>query len=142
VSRVHYRASPARTAANSEFLVDRAIRLAKAAGATTTLRTSWPPVLAHIHSTLRIGARIRDSLLDEYAESHAVRGLFVADNFALPNSLGGANPTLTTRALATRSAKRIVRRYFNGSAWVGKVEPVSSIAPAVTAAVAAAPRGG
>jgi glycine/D-amino acid oxidase-like deaminating enzyme len=32
-------------------------------------------------------------------------------------------PDPETQALATRTAERIVRRYFNGSAWVGKVEP-------------------
>lgn len=61
---------------------------------------------------------------------------------AQPNSLGGTNPNLRTRALATRTAERIVGRYFNGGAWVGKVDSVSSIAPAMTAAVAAAPHSG
>jgi len=133
---MHHRARSARTAANRAFLVGKALELVKAAGATATFRTNWPPVLAHIHSTLRVGSRESDSVLDEYAEARAVRRLFVADNSALPNSLGGANPTLTTQALATRTAERIVQRYFRGHDWVTKEQPTSSIAPIVTAAVA------
>jgi hypothetical protein len=36
---------------------------------------------------------------------------------------------------ATRTAERIFRRYFRGDAWVTREAPVSSIDPAVTAAV-------
>jgi hypothetical protein len=70
--------------------------------------------------------------------------LFVADKSALPNGLAGANPTLTTQALATRTAERIVTCYFDGKPWVGKGDPVSSIDPTVTLAVAATahPKGG
>jgi choline dehydrogenase-like flavoprotein len=135
-SRCIHRARSARTAANRTFLVGKGLELVKAAGATATFRTNWPPVLAHIHSTLRVGSRASDSVLDEYAEARAVSRLFVADNSALPNSLGGANPTLTTQALATRTAERIVQRYFHGHDWVTKEQPTASIAPIVTAAVA------
>jgi choline dehydrogenase-like flavoprotein len=126
-----------RTLANREFLAGKAIELVRAAGAVAVLRTSWPPVLAHIHSTLRMGASALDSVLDTNAEARAVRRLFVADNSALPNGLGGANPTLTTQALATRTAERITTRYFDGDPWVGAGDPVSSIDPAVTRAVVA-----
>jgi choline dehydrogenase-like flavoprotein len=136
---VHHRQRSTRTAANREFLVGKARELMTAAGAVAVLRANWPPVLVHIHSTLRMGANAADSVLDENAEARAVKRLFVADNSALPNSLGGANPTLTTQALATRTAERIVSRYFNGKPWVGKDGPVSSIDPAVTLAVAALP---
>ena len=132
---MHHRARSARTTANREFLVGKAFELLRAAGAIAAFRMNWPPVLAHIHSTLRMGARSSDSVLDEYAEARAIRGLFVADNSALPNSLGGANPTLTTQALATRTAERIVRHYFDGDEWVTQQPAVSSISPAVTAAV-------
>ena len=134
---MHHRTRSARTAANREFLVGKALELVRAAGATDAFRMNWPPVLAHIHSTLRMGTRSTDSVLDEYAEARAVTRLFVADNSALPNAVGGANPTLSTQALATRTAERIVRRYFDGDGWVATREPVSSISPSVTAAVAA-----
>jgi choline dehydrogenase-like flavoprotein len=130
----HRRRSP-RTRANREFLVEQAVRLARAAGAAAVFRVDWPPVLAHIHSSMRMGHDAGDSVLDEHAESRSVARLYVADNSALPNSLGGANPTLTTQALATRTAERIFVRHFGGAAWVGDEEPVSSVAPAVTHAV-------
>jgi choline dehydrogenase-like flavoprotein len=132
---VHHRARSPRTVANREYLVGKALELAHAAGAVATLRTNWPPVLAHIHSTLRLGSSAADSVLDEHAEARMVSRLFVADNSALPNALGGANPTLTTQALATRTAERIVQRYFDGDPWIADASPVSSIAPAVTTAV-------
>jgi hypothetical protein len=58
--------------------------------------------------------------------------LFVADNSALANSLGGPNPTLTTQALATRTAEKIFRRYFDGDPWVRAETPVPSTDPRVT----------
>jgi choline dehydrogenase-like flavoprotein len=70
-------------------------------------------------------------------ESLAVERLFVADNSSLPNALGGPNPTLTTQALATRTAERIFVRYFGGDPWVGRESPVSSVDDSVTAAVVA-----
>jgi choline dehydrogenase-like flavoprotein len=93
--------------------------------------------MLHIHSTMRMGADPATSVLDEFSESRAVRGLFVVDNSALPNSLGGPNPTLTTQALATRAAERVLTRYFGGAPWVATETPVSSIDARVTAAVVA-----
>ena len=63
--------------------------------------------------------------------------LFVADNAALPNSLGGANPTLTTQAVATRTCERVANKYFGSEGWVGRTAPVSSIDPRVSYAVVA-----
>jgi choline dehydrogenase-like flavoprotein len=77
-------------------------------------------------------------VVDADGESLAVERLFVADNSALPNALGGPNPTLTTQALATRTAERIFTRYFGGDPWVARESPMSSVDDSVTAAVAAA----
>lgn len=38
----------------------------------------------------------------------------VAGNSALANALGAPNPTLTTQALATRTAEKIFTLYFGG----------------------------
>ena len=65
---------------------------------------------------MRMGGGIADSVLDESCEARAVKRLFVADNSALPNALGGPNPTLTTQALATRTYERIFEQYFDGDA--------------------------
>src|SRR5207247_743548 len=39
---VHHHARSARTAANREFLVGKALELVRAAGATAAFRTNWP----------------------------------------------------------------------------------------------------
>ena len=78
------------------------------------------------------------AVLTDDAESRFVERLFVADNSALPNALGGPNPTLTTQALATRTAERVFVRYFGGEPWVGRESPVSSVDDTVTQAVIAA----
>ena len=127
----------ARTRRNREFLAARAVELMRAAGARHVHRSDWPPLMLHIHSTMRMGSDAATSVLDEWSESRWVSGVFVVDNSALPNSLGGPNPTLTTQALATRAAERVLTKYFGGHSWVGTETPVSSIDPRVTLAVQA-----
>jgi choline dehydrogenase-like flavoprotein len=131
----HQRQRSARTRANREHLAGQAVRLLRAAGATKVFRIGWPPLILHVQSTMRMGHRAQDSVLDESAEARFVKRLFVADNSALPNALGGPNPTLTTQALATRTAEKIFTRYFGGDAWVRREAPLPSIDRAVTAAV-------
>jgi choline dehydrogenase-like flavoprotein len=132
VARIELRRRTARTLANREFLVTQALNILRAAGAREFVRMNAAPILLHIHSTMRMGA-----VVDGNAESLAVERLFVADNSALPNAIGGPNPTLTTQALATRTAERIFVRYFGGEPWVGRESPVSSVDDTVTAAVVA-----
>ena len=138
---VRHRQRSARTAANREFLATRAVELARAAGALAVFRVNWPPVLAHIHSTLRMGHSAADSVLDRRGEARAVRRLFVADNSALANSVGGMNPTLTMQALATSTPERIFRSYFDGDPWVEEESTISSTDPRVTRAVVASEAG-
>jgi choline dehydrogenase-like flavoprotein len=133
IARVELRRRTPRTIANRDYLAARAVELLRAAGAREIVRMNWAPVLLHIHSTMRMG-----TVVNTDAESYAVERLFVADNSALPNALGGPNPTLTTQALATRTAERIFIRYFGGDPWVGRESPVSSVDDTVTAAVLAA----
>jgi choline dehydrogenase-like flavoprotein len=132
VARVELRARTPATLAKRDFLAARAAELLRAAGAREVVRMNWAPVLLHIHSTMR-----RGEVVDEDGESLAIERLFVADNSALPNALGGPNPTLTTQALATRTAERIFVRHFRGDPWVGRESPVSSIDDTVTRAVLA-----
>jgi choline dehydrogenase-like flavoprotein len=135
VARVALRRRSARTLRNREYLVGRAIELLRAAGAREVVRPNWPPILIHIHGALRMGLSEHDSVLDANAEARWVKRLFVADNSALANAVGGPNPTLTTQALATRTAEKIFTRYFGGEPWVGRESPVSSVDDSVTAAV-------
>jgi len=74
-------------------------------------------------------------MLDANAEARFVDRLFISSNSALANGLGGPNPTLTSQALATRTAEKIVEKYFDGEPWVGAETPVSSIDDKVTQAV-------
>ncbi len=60
------------------------------------------------------GTSAEDSVLDANAEARWVKRLFVADNSALANGLGGPNPTLTTQALATRTAEKIFTALLRG----------------------------
>jgi choline dehydrogenase-like flavoprotein len=138
IARVSLPRRSARTLANREYLAARAVELLRAAGAREVVRLNWAPVLLHIHSTMRMGASAGDSVLDADAESRAVKRLFIADCSALPNSLGGPNPTLTMQAIATRTAEKIFVRYFGGDPWVGRESPLSSVDDTVTQAVIAA----
>lgn len=81
----------------------------KQAGAKKIIRPNLPPGLfIHIESTMRIGL-----VTDSACEALQVKRLFIADNSVHYNSLGGPNPTLTTQALAIRSAEKLVKKYFN-----------------------------
>jgi choline dehydrogenase-like flavoprotein len=125
----------ARSIRNRRFLLQRAAEIVERAGAVAVHVSDGPPILGHIHSTLRMGQRAGDSVLDRHGEARWIERLFVADNSALSNSLGGPNPTLTSQALATRVAERVVRRYFDGEPWVTREAPTSSIDDRVTHAV-------
>ena len=130
-----HRNRSARTLANRELLATKAAELLRAAGATQVFRVDWPPLILHVQSTMRMGASADDSVLDETGEARFVKRLFIGDNAALANGLGGPNPTLTTQALATRTAEHIFQRYFDGDPWVRTDTPISSIDDRVTAAV-------
>jgi choline dehydrogenase-like flavoprotein len=132
---IHQRSRSARTIANREFLVQQAVALLRGLGATKVHRINKPPFVIHSHCTMRMGQSADNSVLDENAEARWVRRLFIADNSALANGIGGPNPTLTTQALATRTAEKIFQLYFDGDPWVSRESPVSSIDPAVTRAV-------
>jgi len=132
---IQHRARGRRTFENREFLVRQAVRLLRAGGARRVFRLNWAPQLLHIQSTMRMGSGASDSVLDADGRARFVQRLYVADNSALPNALGGPNPTLTAQALATRTAERIFRTEFGGSPWVGCEAPVTSIDKRVTKAV-------
>ena len=130
-----HRRRTARTRRNREFLANRAAEVLRAAGARRVLRMDFPPVPLHVHSTMRMGADPADSVLDAGGEARWVDRLFVGDNSALANALGGPNPTLTTQAVATRTAERIFAKYFGGDPWVAAESPVSSLDDRVTRGV-------
>jgi choline dehydrogenase-like flavoprotein len=135
---VRYRGRSARTRRNRDFLAGKAVELLRAAGAKEIVRMNLAPVMFHLHSTMRMGATADDSVVGPTGESWFVKRLFVADNSALANGVGGVNPTLTTQACATATAEAIFGAYFDGDPWVGRERPVSSVDRAVTRAVKSA----
>ncbi|WP_338044784.1 GMC oxidoreductase [Paenibacillus periandrae] len=51
--------------------------------------------------------------MDSNCEAFQVKRLYIADNSVHVNGIGGPNPTLTTQALATRMAEKLVKTYFS-----------------------------
>lgn len=133
---IFQRKRSARTIRNRELLAQKAVELLQALGAKKIHRINKPPFVIHSHSTMRIGLSASDSILDSNCEAREVKRLFIADNSALANGIGGPNPTLTTQALATRTAEKIFQLYFGGDAWVGIEAPVPSTDPVITHALA------
>lgn len=89
-------------------LVKISADILRLAGAKKILRTDWPANLfTHIESTMRMGF-----VVDHNCESYQVKRLFIADNSVHFNGIGGPNPTLTTQALATRTAEKLTSKYF------------------------------
>lgn len=121
-----------RTLRNREVMVRKAVEVLRGAGAKKVYRLDWAPLILHVQSSMRMGESERNSVLDPDAEARWVKGLFVADNSALPNSLGGPNPTLSTQALATRTAEKIFQKYFGGEPWVAAESPVVSTDPRIS----------
>jgi choline dehydrogenase-like flavoprotein len=132
----HQRQRSARTVANRELLVRKAVELLRGVGARAVYRIDWAPLILHVQSSMRMGASDRDSVLDEEAQARGVDRLYVADNSALANALGGPNPTLTMQALATRTSERIFRRWFDGDPWVRSEAPVVSTDERISARLA------
>ncbi|WP_028609855.1 GMC oxidoreductase [Paenibacillus harenae] len=63
----------------------------------------------HDFGTCRMGDDPSESATDRYGQIHGVEGLFAADNSVLP-STGASNPTLSTVALAIRTADYIIQK--------------------------------
>ena len=107
VPLVHYSPSK-KSRERREQLVKIATNILRHAGAKKVHRSDLPPnYYIHIHSTMRMGY-----VVDTSCETYQVDRLFIADNSADYNALGGPNPTLTTQALATRTAKLLASKYF------------------------------
>ena len=111
VPKVIYHPTP-ESRERENFLCRRAAEILRAAGAHTVHRTDIPGFLTHIMGTMRMGVDPSVSVVGPSGEAHEVERLFVADTSVHPSD-GGANPTLTAQALATRTADQIAKRYFS-----------------------------
>lgn len=63
----------------------------------------------HVMGTCRMGDDPSISSTNRYGQIHGMSGLYIADNSILPTT-GAANPTLTTTALAIRTADYVIRQ--------------------------------
>ncbi|MBI4259115.1 MAG: GMC family oxidoreductase [Actinobacteria bacterium] len=112
IPRVVYEPTPA-SQERQDWLARKGAEVLRAAGAREVHRTGIRPVfMSHLMGTMRMGRDPAASVVDEHGEAHEVAGMFVADTSVLPG-VGGANPTLTAQALATRTADRIADRHLN-----------------------------
>lgn len=66
-----------------------------------------PGTVSHEAGTCRLGSSPSNSAANPYGQIYGIKGLYVADNSVLPLN-SGSNPTLTTIALAIRTADHIV----------------------------------
>lgn len=107
-----------RTDRRRNNLAKKAAEVLRAAGATEIHRADWPPLYLHMQSSMRMGRKPADSVVDKNLESWEVKRLFVCDASSLPDSLGGPNPTLTTQMFATKTAEHIATRYFDRDPFV------------------------
>ncbi|RBW67933.1 GMC oxidoreductase [Bacillus taeanensis] len=91
-------------------LTKRFIKAARILGAEKPpeLCLSAPGSDYHTMGTCRMGDDPLTSSTNRYGQIHSILGLYAADNSILPNT-GAANPTLTTVALAIRTADYITR---------------------------------
>lgn len=107
IPKIHYRPGT-KARRNKRFLLQIAADILQKAGGRRMVWADWPAgMMIHIESTMRMGF-----VVDTECESYQVKRLFIADNSVHYNGLGGANPTLTTQALAVRTAEKLAKRYF------------------------------
>ncbi|MFZ5822799.1 MAG: GMC family oxidoreductase N-terminal domain-containing protein [Bacillota bacterium] len=107
VPQIHYQPTR-RSIERRDRLAVIAAEILRKAGARQVIRGNWPPAaFIHMESTMRMGY-----VTDTACEALQVKGLFIADNSAHSNAIGGPNPTLTTQALATIMADKMAERYF------------------------------
>lgn len=94
---------------NRDQLSKIASDILRKAGAKKIIRSDWPPGLfVHLESTMRMGY-----VADTSGEALQVNRLYIADNSLHFNGIGGPNPTITTQALATRTAEKLAEKYFS-----------------------------
>jgi choline dehydrogenase-like flavoprotein len=110
VPKVIYHPTP-KTIERQTYVARKAAEILRAAGATSVHKTDIGVIMTHIMGTMRLGTDPATSVCNADGEAHEVERLYVGDSSILP-TVGGANPTLTTQALATRTADKIATRHF------------------------------
>src|SRR5204862_3105962 len=68
---------------------------------------------AHAMGTCRMGREPRESVVNEFCQSHDVPNLYICDTSVFVTS-AGVNPTLTAMAISSRAADHIVESARKG----------------------------
>ena len=127
VARITNRPHPNDTAM-SRWQIDKNVEILEAAGARKTmpvyLGDEFTGNACHQHGTVRMGTDPRTSVLNEWAQAHAVDNLFVLDGSGFPTALG-VNPTLTIMAHSWRAADYIANVYLKGRSERLVLEPLA-----------------
>jgi gluconate 2-dehydrogenase alpha chain len=102
----------ANTLVMQKFMQARIDELFKAAGARHVVVTipmiPGGAAAGHVMGTTRMGHDPKQSVVDQYCQSHDVPNLFIGGSSVFVTA-SGVNPTLTIFALAYRTAERIVK---------------------------------
>jgi choline dehydrogenase-like flavoprotein len=110
---IHLRNHPA-DVLNSRILLDKALELFRAAGASNTIGdAAGETTFVLQHGTCRFGHDPATSVLDPFCRTHELGNLFVVDGSFMPTS-GGVPSTLTIMANAFRVADHLVQRLRAG----------------------------
>lgn len=116
-------------AAMSKWQIDKNVEILEAAGAVRTmpvyLGEEFTGNSCHQHGTVRMGTDPSKSVLNEWAQSHAVENLFVLDGAGFATAMG-VNPTLTIMAHSWRAADYIANTYLKGRSERLVLDPVST----------------
>ena len=93
---------------NDHALIQHSLRFMRRALEAIDVRDIWDQTddTCHLNGTARMGADPRTSVVDPDCRSWDIRNLFICDGSVFP-TVGGVNPSLTTQALACRTADRI-----------------------------------
>jgi choline dehydrogenase-like flavoprotein len=95
---------------HAAFMVDRAVEIMEAAGATQVVPGEVDEASGGVHllGTCRMGNDPATSVIDKYHRTHDVRNLFLCDGSSMVTS-GRGQPTQTIEALAFRAGDHIAR---------------------------------
>ncbi|MGH2443782.1 MAG: GMC family oxidoreductase, partial [Chloroflexota bacterium] len=88
----------------TEFGKNKTMEVMWAAGAEEVVQE---PRYAHLIGGARMGIDPRESVVDEFGQSHDIANLFCCDGSILPTQ-GSANPGLTIQSVAARTANYII----------------------------------
>ncbi len=91
-------------------MLDKCNELADASGLSQEAHLTSVDTMgaSHVGGTARMGASVKDSVVDKHCRSHDVKNLYIADASVLVTQGCGDSPSLTISALALKAAAHII----------------------------------